>query len=771
MGRQQRPRGEAYVTQQAQPLPAQPSCLRQFWQGKFFSAPTDREDSLLYWRERILFNLYLFGSLGGLVTLVLDLWYWLPRGQVFLVAQTASGVAGAWLMLALGRHLTYVQRAVAGLAVCYWLGLSVLLRVGPISMGLPLLFCFVVLGALMLGRRGALFTWLSSALTLAAVVAYLHYGGWDQALWLVTPKRLAMVVANYLIFSALVSAGVAALVHGLQSSVQAERLGKKDLARQRSVLEQVNQRLKGEAQAHRQTQEDLYQSQERFRAVLDSLDARVYVADLETHEVLFANRQVRQAMGHDPQGKVCWQSLQRGQTGPCDFCTNYMLLDIEGGPLEEAYRWQYQDPESGAWYALRDRAIRWLDGRLVRLQVAVDVSERVAAEEQRRSLEGQLRQAQKMEAVGTLAGGIAHDFNNILGAVMGHAERGLSRGRLGQDTSRELGRILLAAERARDLVGRILAFSRKVEVRPRPLNLNLDVEHVVQMLKHTIPKMIALETHLDPDLLPVQGDPSQMEQVLLNLATNAVDAMPQGGRLVIETANLVLDQEYCRQHLEVHPGAYVRLMVSDSGSGMDPRTLEQAFDPFFTTKEVGRGTGLGLSTVHGIVKSQGGHLYAYSEPGLGTSFKIYLPAFQQEAPAPVLPPPLPEDLLGGRETILLVDDEESLRELAAQTLEEMGYEVLTAATGEEALDIYRAQGRGVDLVVMDLGMPGMGGHQCLRRILELDAKAKVMIASGYSANGLVRDSLDLGALGYVAKPFKRVDFLATVREILDRRLD
>ncbi|MFH1035791.1 MAG: response regulator [Pseudomonadota bacterium] len=750
--------------------PSSPNPLswwRQLWQGGFFCSWPARPDSLGYWRERVLFYLYLFGALGGLVSVAMDVWYWLPRGQYLIVGQTIAAVLWAWLTLCLGHRWPFGFRAGAGLALTYGLGLALILRVGPISMGMPLIFSFTVAGALLFGRRGALLTWLVSALTIAGVLIYLAHGGWDPEIWVVLPRRWAMIAVNYLLFSALVAAGVATLVHGLQSSLLAERLAKEDLAGQRAELEQANQNLHEEALVRRQTQVDLYQAQERFRAVLDSLDARVYVADLQTHEVLFANRKTRQDAGQDPEGQVCWQALHQGRSEPCEFCTNYLLLDLEGQPLSEPYLWEYQDPSSGYWYSLRDRAIRWLDGRLVRLQVAVDISDRVRAEVERRRLEGQLRQAQKMEAVGTLAGGIAHDFNNILTAVMGHAEMGLSRGRLGQDPSRELGRILQAAERARDLVRRILAFSRKVEVQPRPHNLNLDVEHVVQMLKHTIPKMIAIETHLAPELLPVEGDSSQMEQVIINLATNAMDAMPQGGRLVIETANVALDQDYCRQHLEVHPGPYVLLMVSDSGSGMDQRTLEQAFDPFFTTKEVGRGTGLGLSTVHGIVKSHGGHINAYSEVGLGTTFKIYLPTLTEEAPAKPLPPPLPVDLLGGCETILLVDDEEDLRELGAQTLEEMGYSVRTAATGEEALELYRQQ--AADLVIMDLGMPGMGGHQCLRHILELDPGARVMIASGYSANGLVRDSLSVGALGYVAKPFKRVDLLATVREILDRR--
>ncbi|MBI4798752.1 MAG: response regulator [Desulfarculus sp.] len=750
---------------------SQAPLLSRFLRGQFFTGPLEPGDSLRYWRERVLFYLYLFGALGGLVSIGLDLWYWLPRGQAYIGIQTSSIVAWSWAVLIWGHRMPFGLRAGAVLAVCYGLGLSLLLRLGPISNGLPVLLCFNVVGAMLFGRRGALLTWLAAALTWSGLLIHLHQGGLDPALWMTTPSRLVVLAGNYLLFSALASAGVASLVHGLQSTVQAERQAKEDLDSQRVELSEVNRRLSQEVQTRRATQEALFQSQERLRAVLDSLDAWVYVADLETHEVLFANRKLRQDIGQDPQGRPCWQTLHQGQEGPCDFCTNYLLVDLEGQPLAEPYLWELRDPHSGRWQALHDRAIRWLDGRLVRLTVALDIGDRVAAEEARRQLEGQLRQAQKMEAVGTLAGGIAHDFNNILAAVMGHAEQGQKLCRQGQDVSPLLAKILEASERARDLIRRILAFSRKMEVSLVTLDLNQDVRQAVQMLKHAIPKMIAIETHLAADLLPVTGDSSQMQQIIINLATNAVDAMPQGGRLVIETVNVTLDREYCRRHLEVSPGPHVLLMVSDTGSGMDSRTLEQAFDPFFTTKEVGRGTGLGLSTVHGIVKALGGHIFAYSEPGLGTTFKIYLPAFTSAAQAPAPPPPLPEELLGGHETILLVDDEESLREMGAVALEEMGYRTLTAGSGEEALDIYRAQGQEVDLVVLDLGMPGMGGHQCLREILAQNPQARVMIASGYSANGLVRQSLQGGALAYVAKPFKRVDLLATVREVLDRRRD
>lgn len=406
-----------------------------------------------------------------------------------------------------------------------------------------------------------------------------------------------------------------------------------------------------------------------------------------------------------------------------------------------------------------------VDYRVATMQ---DISERKQAEEERSTLESHLRQAQKMEAIGTLAGGIAHDFNNILSGVIGYSEIALALASQGKSNQKELEQVLLAAERAGQLVAQILAFSRKAATNPHPMNLNDSVESGLALLNRSLPKMIEIETNLAPDLSPVNADATQLEQILLNLATNAADAMPTGGRLIVETLNVTLGEEYCRLHLESTPGDYVLLQVSDTGQGMDAQTREHIFDPFFTTKALGKGTGLGLASVYGIVKAHGGQLYCYSEPGLGTSFKVYLPAHQGEAVATVKPAPPPESSLTGHERILLVDDEESLRQLGEQLLTQTGYQVTTAGNAEEALELYQTGGDAFDLVLLDLGMPGMGGHRCLQAMLALNPAARVVITSGYSANSQARDSLASGAAAFVAKPFRRVDLLATVRSVLDR---
>ena len=381
-------------------------------------------------------------------------------------------------------------------------------------------------------------------------------------------------------------------------------------------------------------------------------------------------------------------------------------------------------------------------------------------------LQAQLQQAQKMEAIGTLAGGISHDFNNILQAINGYTQLLL----LDKDTRDpecpNLQAIEIACDRAAQLVRQLLLFSRKSVTDRKPLDLNQEVEQAQKLLERTIPKMIDIEAHIGSRLWSVVADPVQIEQIFLNLGSNAADAMPEGGKLVITTENVMLDDEFANTHLGASPGRYVLCTFTDTGCGMDEETIKHIFEPFFTTKEIGKGTGLGLASVYGIIKSHEGYISCQSEPGQGATFKIYLPATEQsdsdieDGFEKVFPQQ-------GAETILLVDDEEILRDMGSSALERFGYTVLTASSGEECLDVYTDKKNEIDLVIMDLGMPGMGGAKCLREIMRFDPTSKVVIASGYSANGLVKEALAAGAAGYIGKPYRLTELLKKVRTILD----
>jgi CheY-like chemotaxis protein len=313
----------------------------------------------------------------------------------------------------------------------------------------------------------------------------------------------------------------------------------------------------------------------------------------------------------------------------------------------------------------------------------------------------------------------------------------------------------------------LLTFSRKVESELRPIDLSHEVVNVRRLLERTIPKMIKFELSLAENLKKVNADPGQVEQVLMNLAVNAKDAMPEGGRLIIETENITLGENDCRLHHVPRPGDYVRLTVSDTGHGIDEDALDHIFEPFYTTKGPGKGTGLGLATVYGIVESHDGYITAHSKLGEGSTFKIYLPVVESGKEIVQLDE-RSTALQGGTETILLVDDEEPIRNLGRQILETFGYKVLSAVDGESALEIYRGAEEEIGMVILDLIMPGMGGRRCLEELLKMDSEARVAIASGYSPDGPTREVLLDGARGFVSKPYEVKHMLKQVRRVLDQ---
>ena len=402
--------------------------------------------------------------------------------------------------------------------------------------------------------------------------------------------------------------------------------------------------------------------------------------------------------------------------------------------------------------------------------VARDISFRKQAEEQRRELENQLQQARKMEAIGTLTGGIAHDFNNLLQAINGYTQiMLLDKGEDDPDYS-SLTEIESAGKRAAGLIRQLLLFSRKLETEKQPVDLNREVRQVAVILERTIPKMVDIELQLENDLWDIVADPIQVEQILLNLGVNAADAMPEGGELKISTENVMIDPEDVRAQYDATQERYVKLMVCDTGQGMDAETVEHIFEPFYTTKDIGKGTGLGLASAFGIIKSHGGFISCESEIGRGSAFNIFFPASNQTD--------LDYDydlatksLKAGSETILLVDDEEPIREFATRGLTRLGYTVRTASSGEEALKAYFSSPQSYEIVVMDLGMPGMGGARCLQEMVSFDPNAKVLIASGYSYDGKLKKILESGASGYVAKPYHLAELTERIRAVLDEKVD
>jgi PAS domain S-box-containing protein len=384
-----------------------------------------------------------------------------------------------------------------------------------------------------------------------------------------------------------------------------------------------------------------------------------------------------------------------------------------------------------------------------------------------KKMEAQLLQSQKMDAIGTLAGGIAHDFNNSLQAISGYTQLLLLGGHDAKREKEMLATIQHTCTHASELTKQLLTFSRKVESQLVPLDLNVELSGVVKLLKHTLPRMIDIETRPGEGLWIVEADRVQFEQIVMNLGINAGHAMPDGGLLVLETQNVELDDKFCRDHLGAVPGTYVMIAARDTGNGMDAETRDHIFEPFFTTRETGKGTGLGLAMVYGIVKSHKGYIDCSSAPGQGTTFRVYLPAVkaagEKQAPADD-----PVQIQKGRESILLVDDDPAVRQVARAILERFGYRVHEAGDGESGLERHRERKADIDLVILDLNMPGMGGQRCLEAIKKENPNLPVLIASGLAPSGEAKRILDALAQGFVGKPYLLEDLLQVVRDTLDR---
>jgi PAS domain S-box-containing protein len=395
--------------------------------------------------------------------------------------------------------------------------------------------------------------------------------------------------------------------------------------------------------------------------------------------------------------------------------------------------------------------------------VALDISER-------KQLEIQLNQAKKLEAIGQLAAGVAHDFNNLLTIIIGCGDMMLME--LSQDDPlrSHAQEITRAAESAARLTQQLLAFSRKQIVQPRALNLNEVVTELKEMLQSLLTEEVHFLVALAPDLGVVCADPGQMKQIILNLVANSRDAMSRGGQLTIKTANVWLDEVYAQKYAEVTPGPYIMLAVADTGEGMDLETIDHIFDPFFTTKEVGKGTGLGLASVYGIVKQSGGHTRVYSEPGLGTNFEIYFPQ------VPAVNTPLPveaplAELPRGQETVLVVEDGEELRVLIRQALQKWGYTILEARNGEEGVSVCEQHAGQIDLLLIDIILPHIRGPEVAAWIKSAYPKMKVLFMSGYTDNALVNQGvIDMG-INFIQKPFKIGSLIRKVREVFDKPMD
>ena len=503
-------------------------------------------------------------------------------------------------------------------------------------------------------------------------------------------------------------------------------------------------------------------AEERYRMLVERMPALTYLASTETGRgPLFVSPQIHEMTGFTGEEWLADTGLWTRQIHPDD--RDRVLGEVRrssesGEPFVSTYRLQTRDGRT-VWWHDEARPTRDPLARRLVLGFVTDVTEQ-------KRLEAQLLQAQKMEAVGQLAGGVAHDFNNLLSVITGYSEMLLDE--MGPNDPRvpRLTEIRRAAERAASLTRQLLAFSRKQVLQPRILDLNSIVTDTEKMLRRLIGENIDLVTVRGAALGRVRADPGQLEQIIMNLTVNARDAMPQGGRLTIETANREIDAAYTRDHPGAQTGSFVMLSVADTGSGMDRATQARIFEPFFTTKEAGRGTGLGLSTVYGIVKQSGGYIEVDSEPGRGTTFRVLLPRTERAVDASVAAPA--GDAPGsGDETVLLVEDNAAVAAVFREVLEARGYRVLPAKDAAEAIEMVAAHTEPIHLLMTDMMMPGMSGRELAGRLKATRPEMKVLLVSGYAGGALPDQQALDPEEAFLQKPFSSEDLARKVRAVLE----
>jgi two-component system cell cycle sensor histidine kinase/response regulator CckA len=541
---------------------------------------------------------------------------------------------------------------------------------------------------------------------------------------------------------------------------------KDQLINELAKLRQRVQDLEASENECRRAKEALHESEERFRLMYDEAPVGYHELDREGR-IIRVNRRELEMLGYNEEEllrRPVWKFVVEEE-----MTRQVIMAKIAGDvSFHETFERTYRRKDGTTLpVMIQDRIIRDKKGRILGIRSMIeDITERRRAEEALQKSEEQLRQWQRVEAIGRLAGGVAHDFNNLLMTIKGCSEL-LLGGLDPRDLRREeVEEIRKAAERATALTRQLLAFGRRQVLQPQVLDLNEVVANMDRMLQRLIGEDIQLLTVLDPQLWPVKVDPGQIEQVIMNLAVNARDAMRGGGKLTIETANVILDEDYARRHVSVKAGPCVMLAVTDNGCGMDKETQSHLFEPFFTTKETGEGTGLGLSTVYGIVKQSGGNIWAYSELGQGTTFKIYLPRIE-EAVRTYRPKAGRAVSPGGSETILLVEDEEAVRTIVSKILQNKGYTVLEAHHGIEALQICMHHEGLIHLMVTDVVMPQMSGRELAERLTMLRPEIRVLFMSGYPDNAIVHHGVLGAGTAFLQKPFTLNALECKVRELLD----
>ncbi|WDP93070.1 MAG: PAS domain-containing protein [Desulfobacter sp.] len=736
--------------------------LSEYFKRIFFS---NRQYSLYQWQEKsfiFVFGAVCIAALPALVNSSLaavkdEMW-------VNLVAYNAAYLL--CIILTFFKKIPFKPRAWTGVLVFLALGFLSIYSVGPTGSGRIWLFSTTIFTTLILGTRAGIVILMLQALGLSLFYFYLktdfvywaNLGAYSPRVWITTSITLMFLSIVSMVAMARV---IRSISLSLDASKQAE-----------SRLKETTRQLYHRVKEHNQTILSLRESEKRWHFALEGAGDGVWDWAVEANKIYFSNqwkKMLGYAQNEIGDGPEEWFDRIHPDERHNIRKTIEQYIRRKVPYFKNRYRLRCKDG-TYKWILDRGRVMDWDDnGAPVRIiGTHADITMIKELEDQKTEYKSRLQQAQKMEAIGTLAGGIAHDFNNILFPILGHSEILLADGGLkNKDAMNSLGQIHSSALRAKELVQQILTFSRQESTEYRPVKVQFVLKEVVKLLRSTIPRTIEIKQFVDMDCRTILADAIQIHQIIMNLATNAYHAMDeQGGELKIYLANRDIEPADARP-LGIRPGPAVCLAVADTGMGMAPDLVKKIFDPFFTTKEKGQGTGMGLSVVHGIVKNMKGCINVYSEPGKGTEFKIYFPA---EASAEIndgLNKKPDIGVLMGKEHILLVDDEQSILDLEQQSLERLGYTVDAVDSPMDALTHFSAAPNAYDLVITDMAMPGMPGSELTAKLLDVRRDIPVLLCTGFSEKMTPEMVRQLGIREVIMKPVLMRELSAAIRRVLD----
>ena len=707
------------------------------------------------WRKRLFYTIFTTFLILITIPFFVSTKTSIEQGNWFLLVLHSASYILAVLIVTV-RRIPYGIATPVGLFSIFLVGVSALVLFGPIGSGRTWLFAFSLLTTLFYGLKGGIATAVLNAAVLVVMGLLMKMGEFS---WTFNPgitlRMWVITSVTYVFLNGLVVVPMAILVDAL----------KKRLIQESQLLENISLARNELAES----EEKLYQAIKGSAVPTFVLDSNHVITHWNDACAKITGKLSEEMVGTNNQW-VVFGTVK--QPVPADI-----VLMREQGEIHENAAFKSLYPSTLIPGALEGEIHVSLSGESRILHCTAAILRNRAGEAagaiqtfidmtERRKVEAQLQHSQKIDAIGRLAGGVAHDFNNMLSVILGHTDMILESAGTADSSKQDLNAVREAAVHSADLTKQLLAFARKMDIAPEVLDLNSTIQDTSRMLRRIIGENIDLELKVNKELWQVSMDRSQVDQILANLCVNARDAIDGVGSIVMETSNAVLDEDYCSTIPEAVAGEYVLLTVSDNGRGMARETLDRVFEPFFTTKEVGSGTGLGLSTVHGIIKQNGGHITAYSEPDFGTTFKVYLPRCTEkgavsgnEAVTELQP--------GDGEKILLVEDEAAVRNLTSIMLTKTGYRVVTAESPEEAIQIGQSPDFDIKLLLTDVVMPGMNGRDLANRLKEIHPDLRLLFMSGYTYNILDRKGLMENGAIFLAKPFTRQELGAKVRQAME----